>query len=179
MAIHTEGDPSGVGATFTATTGYRPLALPDRMTVTRCAGIWTRRVSARSKQGPVLLGRAGFTVRPTDSGSEVLCLRTSRFATCPAFLPRSLDGLERSGSGWPCASCQNSSPPDASVGPPRHQGISTNLPTWRLSRNSCWAATISVRGNVCDMRPNRLDVPDEIREHVLVPCGAADETHIT
>ena len=28
------------------------------------------------------------------------------------------------------------------------QGISTNLPTWRFSRNSCWAATISVRGNV-------------------------------
>ena len=94
MEIHTEGDPSGVGATFTATTGYRPLALPDRMTVTRCAwddGTETGECEVE-KQGPVLLGRAGFTVRPTDTGSEVLWLED----VTVRYLPRLLAPI----AGW-------------------------------------------------------------------------------
>ncbi len=76
VEIHTDGDPTAVGAEFTATTGYRPLALPDRMSVVRCD--WDEATGSGDceveKHGPVLLGRAGFTVSPTDGGSEVVWL---------------------------------------------------------------------------------------------------------
>ena len=74
VEIHTDGDPTAVGAEFTATTGYGPLALVDRMSVVRCqwddaAGTGDCEVE---KHGPVLLGRAGFTVSPTSTGSEIV-----------------------------------------------------------------------------------------------------------
>ena len=76
VEIHTDGDPTAVGAEFTATTGYSPLALVDRMSVVRCdwddaAGTGDCEVE---KHGPVLLGRAGFTVAPTSTGSEMVWL---------------------------------------------------------------------------------------------------------
>ncbi|MDJ0767953.1 MAG: SRPBCC family protein [Ilumatobacter sp.] len=68
------GDPTAVGATFTAYTGVGRLALPDRMRVVRCD--WTDSSSTGDceveKLGPVLTGRAGFTVEPADGDRAVL-----------------------------------------------------------------------------------------------------------
>ena len=67
------GSPTGVGATFTAWTGLGPVALPDRMRVAACewddeaARGWCEVV----KEGPVLRGRAGFTVSTEGEGSTV------------------------------------------------------------------------------------------------------------
>ena len=59
-----EGDPTEPGTTFTAWTGVRPLALKDVMRVEACA--WSesdrRGTCVVEKLGPVLTGRAGFTV---------------------------------------------------------------------------------------------------------------------
>ncbi len=66
-------DPAQVGATFTAWTGYGPLTLEDRMEVVE--NDWRendRRGSCQvEKLGPLLFGRAGFTVEPHGSGSRV------------------------------------------------------------------------------------------------------------
>lgn len=82
------GDPTAVGAEFTAFSGYRPLVLEDRMRVVRCD--WDDDRSAGDceveKLGPVLTGRAGFTVEPEGAGSvvvwteEVVVPRTPSFA---------------------------------------------------------------------------------------------------
>lgn len=67
------GDPHEVGATFTAWTGPGPLALEDRMKVT--ALDWDDDSSSGrcevDKLGPVLRGRASFTVEPVAGGSLV------------------------------------------------------------------------------------------------------------
>ena len=67
-------DPTAVGATFTATTGYGPAALEDRMEVTECS--WDDDAQSGTcevrKLGPVLLGKARFEVTPTASGCQVL-----------------------------------------------------------------------------------------------------------
>ena len=64
------GDPTAVGTEFTAWTGFGPLALEDRMRVVRCD--WDEATSSGSceveKLGPILRGRAGFTIAP-DGGS--------------------------------------------------------------------------------------------------------------
>ena len=67
------GDPTAVGATFTAWTGFGPLALEDRMRVTECdwADEAQRGVCHVEKLGPVLRGRAGFTVEPANRGTRV------------------------------------------------------------------------------------------------------------
>jgi hypothetical protein len=66
-------DPTAAGATFTAWTGLGPLALEDRMRVTECT--WaeaTQRGSCEvEKLGPVLRGRAEFTVEPRGRGARV------------------------------------------------------------------------------------------------------------
>lgn len=66
-------DPTAVGATFTAWTGFGRLALEDRMQVTECT--WVAETQHGScgveKLGPVLRGHAGFTVEPNGSGSRV------------------------------------------------------------------------------------------------------------
>lgn len=66
-------DPTEVGATFTAWTGIGRLSLEDRMRVTECAySDEDQRGSCEvEKLGPVLLGRAGFTVEPRGSGTRV------------------------------------------------------------------------------------------------------------
>ena len=81
-------DPSAVGYTFTGWTGFRPVALEDRMRVTRCD--WDD--DARSgfcsvdKIGPVLGGDAGFTVRPDGSGSELVWHEAVTVPYLPGFL---------------------------------------------------------------------------------------------
>ncbi|MEM9893824.1 MAG: SRPBCC family protein [Actinomycetota bacterium] len=69
------GDPTAVGATFTAWTGLGKVSLEDRMRVTACT--WDEETGTGhcevEKLGPVLTGRAGFDVRPAagGEGSEV------------------------------------------------------------------------------------------------------------
>lgn len=86
-----EGDPNDVGYTFTGWTGIRPLALEDRMRVTRCD--WDDAGQTGTcdveKLGPVLGGTAGFTVRSGATGS-VLDWRED--VTVP-YLPGFLSGV--------------------------------------------------------------------------------------
>lgn len=68
------GDPTAVGATFTAWTGIGKLALEDRMRVGEfswnpATGHGACRVD---KLGPILRGTAGFTVSPDRSGGTDL-----------------------------------------------------------------------------------------------------------
>jgi hypothetical protein len=85
------GDPRAPGATFTAWTGVGRLALEDRMRVTRC--VWdpaTRRGDCEvEKLGPVLRGRAAFTVAPEGDGAVV---DWSEDVTVP-MLPQFLAGV--------------------------------------------------------------------------------------
>lgn len=65
------GDPTEVGYTLTAWTGIRPLAIEDRMRVTRCD--WDEvehtGVCSVDKLGPLLGGSAGFTVSSDGDGA--------------------------------------------------------------------------------------------------------------
>ncbi len=67
-------DPTAVGATFTGWTGVGPLVLEDRMRVLACE--WDEASQEGrcevEKLGPVLTGRAGFTVSATAGGSQVV-----------------------------------------------------------------------------------------------------------
>lgn len=67
-------DPTAVGATFTGWTGVGPLMLEDRMRVAICDWDDDAQVGRCEvdKLGPVLTGRAGFTVSPTATGSQVV-----------------------------------------------------------------------------------------------------------
>ncbi len=86
-----DGDPSAVGYTFTGWTGIRPVALEDRMRVTRCD--WDEATQtgtcAVEKLGPVLGGTAGFTVRSEAPGSV---LEWHEDVTVP-YLPGFLSGV--------------------------------------------------------------------------------------
>ncbi|MGI9625134.1 MAG: SRPBCC family protein [Acidimicrobiales bacterium] len=66
-------DPTAVGATFTAWTGVRRLALEDRMRVAECT--WNAERESGTckvdKLGPVLQGSAGFIVAPLAEGTRV------------------------------------------------------------------------------------------------------------
>ena len=68
------GDPTAVGTEFTAWTGVGRLALEDRMRVVHCE--WDDDSSSGrcevEKLGPILRGRAGFTVTPTADGAAAL-----------------------------------------------------------------------------------------------------------
>ena len=83
-------DPTAVGATFTAWTGFGPLSLEDRMRVAACT--WDDTSGSGhcevEKLGPVLSGRAGFDVRPAPSGegSEVAWLEDVDVRWLPSFL---------------------------------------------------------------------------------------------
>ena len=85
------GESSAVGYTFTAWTGFRPVALEDRMRVTRCD--WDDAGQTGTcdveKLGPLLGGTAGFTVRSGPTGS-VLDWRED--VTVP-YLPGLLSGV--------------------------------------------------------------------------------------
>lgn len=83
-----EGDPTEVGATFTAFTGYGPLTLEDRMRVTRCD--WDDQAAQGTcdvdKLGPVLTGRAGFTVEPHGERTRVVWVEEVVVPYVPEFL---------------------------------------------------------------------------------------------
>jgi hypothetical protein len=82
------GDPTAVGYTFTAWTGFRPVALEDRMRVTRCDWDETAQtgVCDVEKLGPVLRGGAGFTVRADGAGSAIDWREDVTVPYLPAFL---------------------------------------------------------------------------------------------
>jgi carbon monoxide dehydrogenase subunit G len=85
--VHVDGeDPTAIGATFTAWTGIGPLSLEDRMRVTRCEWADDRGDCEVEKLGPVLRGRAGFTVKPEGHGCVVVWVED---VTVP-YLPRAL-----------------------------------------------------------------------------------------
>lgn len=83
-----EGDPQAVGGTFTGYTGYGPLTLVDRMRVSEIT--WDDNSSngscAVEKLGPILDGRAGFTVVPDGEGSRVDWFEQVRVKYLPGFL---------------------------------------------------------------------------------------------
>lgn len=68
------GEPTAPGARFTAFTGLGPLALEDRMEVVDCD--WDETAGKGSctvaKLGPILKGRASFTVTPTGERTSVV-----------------------------------------------------------------------------------------------------------
>ncbi len=92
-------DPTAVGARFTATTGLGPLALPDRMEVLRCD--WDEESSTGvcdvEKLGPVLKGRAGFTVRPDGDGAAIDWVEDVTVPYTPQFLAPVLGWLGAAG----------------------------------------------------------------------------------
>lgn len=92
-------DPTAVGARFTATTGVGPLALPDRMEVGHCD--WDDATSSGtcevSKLGPVLRGRAGFTVRPDGGGAALQWVEDVTVPYTPQFLAPLLGWLGAAG----------------------------------------------------------------------------------
>jgi hypothetical protein len=81
-------DPTTVGYTFTAWTGFRPLALEDRMRVTRCDWAEDEAQGACDveKLGPVLRGTAGFTVRADGAGAVLDWYEDVRVPYLPQFL---------------------------------------------------------------------------------------------
>lgn len=83
-----EGDPAAIGYTFTAWTGFRPVALEDRMRVTRCD--WDEAqhtgVCDVEKLGPVLGGTAGFSVSADGSGSVIEWREDVTVPYLPPFL---------------------------------------------------------------------------------------------
>lgn len=82
------GDPTAVGARFTAFTGVGRLALEDRMEIVTCD--WDDATSSGEctvdKLGPVLSGHAGFTVMPTPTGSAIEWLEDVDVRHLPGFL---------------------------------------------------------------------------------------------
>jgi hypothetical protein len=82
------GDPAAIGARFTAWTGIGPLALKDQMEVSVLT--WDDATSSGTcevtKIGPVLRGRAGFTVTPTATGSELQWIEDVTVPVAPQFL---------------------------------------------------------------------------------------------
>ena len=83
-----EGDPLAIGARFTAWTGVGPLSLEDRMELV--ALDWNDESSSGScevaKLGPILKGRAGFTIEPDGSGTMLEWLEDVTIGFLPAFL---------------------------------------------------------------------------------------------
>jgi hypothetical protein len=82
------GDPTAVGYTFTAWTGFRPVALEDRMRVTGCDWDDTAQtgVCDVEKLGPLLRGTAGFTVRTEGSRSTLEWREDVTVPYLPGFL---------------------------------------------------------------------------------------------
>ena len=81
-------DPTAVGATFTAWTGFGRLALEDRMRVTECDWIdETQRGSCQvEKLGPILKGGASFTVESSGPGARVEWIEDVTVRWLPRFL---------------------------------------------------------------------------------------------
>ncbi|MEP1126075.1 MAG: SRPBCC family protein [Ilumatobacter sp.] len=83
-----DGAPTDVGHEFTAWTGPGPLSLEDRMRVSKCD--WDEANSSGDceveKLGPVLRGRAGFTVVPDGVGSRLDWFEDVTVRFVPQFL---------------------------------------------------------------------------------------------
>ena len=82
------GDQTEVGFEFTAYSGPGPLALKDRMRVAECHWDDATRTGRCSveKLGPVLTGRAGFTVEPDGDGSSIDWFEDVDVKHLPGFL---------------------------------------------------------------------------------------------
>lgn len=83
-----EGDPQAVGGMFTGYTGYGPLTLVDPMRITAidfddASGEGHCEVD---KLGPLLTGRAGFTLRPSGTGAEIEWFEDVEVRYLPRFL---------------------------------------------------------------------------------------------
>lgn len=83
------GDPTAVGATFTAWTGFGKVALEDRMRIK--ALDWDQATGHGSctvdKLGPILNGTAGFTVGPNGAGgADLAWVEDVRIARVPGFV---------------------------------------------------------------------------------------------
>ncbi len=83
-----DGAATDVGHEFTAWTGLGPLSLEDRMRVSKCD--WDEVNSSGDceveKLGPVLAGRAGFTVVPDGDGSTLDWFEDVTVRFVPQFL---------------------------------------------------------------------------------------------
>jgi hypothetical protein len=94
-----EGDGTAIGTEFTAWTGRRPLALEDRMRVSECR--WDDATESGycevEKLGPVLKGRAGFTVRPNPRGAEVEWFEDVTVPVVPGLLRPVIERLSAAG----------------------------------------------------------------------------------
>ena len=94
------GEPTDVGTEFVATTGIGPLALPDRMRVTSCE--WDADANAGrcevEKLGPVLTGRAGFTVSPAEAdGADLVWFEEVQVRYAPSFVGPALGRVGATG----------------------------------------------------------------------------------
>lgn len=82
------GDPTAVGATFTGKTGVGPLMLIDDMAITEIR--WDEDTGDGycevDKLGPVLSGRAGFTLSAIDGGSRIVWFEDVTVPYLPAVL---------------------------------------------------------------------------------------------
>ena len=83
------GDPTAVGTRITAWTGLGPLSLQDRMEIVRCD--WHHDEGSGdcelAKLGPILRGRAGFTVQTSGGGKAALLWSEDvRLPYTPQFL---------------------------------------------------------------------------------------------
>jgi hypothetical protein len=100
--VHVDpGEPTAVGTTFTAWTGFGRLALEDRMRVAACA--WDDDAGRGScevdKLGPILRGRAGFTVERDMSGAGTVLnwFEDVTVPHAPQFVAPVLAGLGAAG----------------------------------------------------------------------------------
>lgn len=82
------GAPTDIGHEFTAWTGPGPVALEDRMRVSKCD--WDATTSSGdcevAKLGPVLDGKAGFVVAPDGAGSTLDWFEDVTIRYVPQFL---------------------------------------------------------------------------------------------
>ncbi|MFK8025490.1 MAG: SRPBCC family protein [Ilumatobacter sp.] len=94
-----EGPMNAAGHEFTAWTGIGPLSLEDRMRVTLCD--WDDESAAGDceveKLGPVLRGRAGFTVTPDGDGSTMTWFEDVTVKFVPQFLAPVVNKLAAAG----------------------------------------------------------------------------------
>lgn len=93
------GDPTAVGAAFTAFTGFGPLTLKDRMRVVLYN--WDETISTGEceveKLGPILKGRAGFTVEPQSDGATMEWFEDVTAPYVPQVLAPLLDRIGAAG----------------------------------------------------------------------------------
>lgn len=93
------GDSTAVGATFTGYTGVGPLMLVDRMEISEID--WSESEQTGTcevkKLGPVLEGRAGFTVAPHAKGSRLEWFEDVSISFIPGFLAPVVNRLSAQG----------------------------------------------------------------------------------